>query len=179
IISVVGNVRNTKNKLEKAFKFKPKILPKTKKISEPKNKLTIKKEKKKILNSYLVLGYKTITRKEKNSYVLDVIKALLGRGQSGKIIEEIRNKRGLAYEVNVINEPAINYGYFAVYLNTDKKNIPLAIKIILDVFKNLKNITNKEIAEAKGFIEGQYILENEDTRELADELSYWQQVNSA
>ena len=179
IVSVAGNIKNIKSRVEKAFNSEPKALPKAKKINEPKqNRIIIKKEKKKILNSYMVLGYKTPVRKEKDSYTLDVIKALLGRGQSGKIIEEIRNRRGLAYEVNVLHESAVGYGYFAVYLNTDKKNIPLTIKIILDIFKKIKNVTNKEISEAKGFIEGQYILENEDTRELADELAFWQQVGS-
>ena len=178
IVSVVGNVSGAKSKVERAFGFKAGKLVAVEHVKEPKQSKAVRKERRKILSSYLVLGYKTINRREKDSYVLDVIKALLGRGQSGKIIEEIRNKRGLAYEVNVLHETEINYGYFAVYLNTDKKNIPLTIKIILDIFKKIKNTTNKEISEAKGFIEGQYILENEDTRELADELAFWQQVGS-
>src|SRR3989338_7913528 len=179
IVSVVGNVDTVKAKVGEAFKFKSKKIAKLKKVKEPLNKKIIRKEKRKVLSSYLVLGYKTPTRKEKESYVLDVIKALLGRGQSGKIIEEIRNKRGLAYEVNVLHEAEINYGYFAVYLNTDKKNISLVVKIILDVLNSLRNVSAKELRDAKGFIEGQYILDNEDTREFADEYAYWQQVKDA
>jgi len=180
IISVVGNIGDIKGKIENAFKnLKPRPI-KTKKTIEPKQKNIQKNiEKKKILNSYMVLGYKTAEREKKDAYVLDIIKALLGRGQTGKIVEEIRNKRGLAYEVNVLHDANKDYGLFAVYLNTDKKNIKKVIKIILEQFNSLKKITNEEINDAKGFIEGQYILEKEDTRHSADELNFWETIKDA
>ena len=127
----------------------------------------------------MVLGYKTTPRLNKDSYILDVIMSILGRGQSGKIFDEIRNKRGLAYEIGVHHDPSSNYGFFAVYLNTNKKNIKKIIKIILKEFNNLKNLTKKDLKEAKGFLTGQHILENEDTRELADELGYWESIKDA
>lgn len=182
ILSIVGNFnKNITQKIKSQFKnFKSKKLPKIKEIIEPKqNKIEIKKEKRKILSSYMVLGYKTVSRTNKDSYTLDVIRSILGRGQSGKIFDEIRNKRGLAYEVGVHHDPSSNYGFFAVYLNTDKKNIKKIINIILNEFNNLTNITEKDLKEAKGFLTGQHILENEDTKELADELGYWESIKDA
>jgi len=181
IISVVGNIKNIHKKIEKSFKnFKKGEEIKIKSVKEPEQKNIQKKtEKKKILNSYIVFGYKTAKRDEKESYILDVVKAILGRGQSGKIIEEIRNKRGLAYEVNVLHDPNKDYGFFAVYLNTDKKKINEAVKIILDEFNKLKKVKEKEISDAKGFIEGQFILEKEDTRHLADLNSFWEMIKDA
>ncbi len=181
IISVVGNVKNVNKKIEKSFKnFKKGKEIKIKAIKEPEQRSIQKKtEKKKILNSYMVLGCKTAKRNEKEAYVLDVVKAILGRGQSGKIIEEIRNKRGLAYEVNVLHDSNKDYGFFAVYLNTDKKKINEAVKIILNEFKKLKRVKEKEINDAKGFIEGQLILEKEDTRHLADLTAFWEMIEDA
>jgi len=182
IISIVGNFnKNIVNKIKSQFKnFKPKKLPKTITTEEPKqNRVEIKKEKRKILSSYMVMGYKTLPRTNKDSYTLDVTRSILGRGQSGKIFDEIRNKRGLAYEVGVHHDPCSNYGFFAVYLNTDKKNIKKTIQLILKEFNNLKNLTKKELKEAKGFLTGQHILQNEDTRELADELGYWESIKDA
>ncbi len=182
VLSVVGNFnKNIPNKIKNQFKnFKPKKLVKIKEIKEPKqNKIEIKKEKRKILSSYMVMGYKTPPRTSKDSYTLDVIRSILGRGQSGKIFDEIRNKRGLAYEVGVHHDPSSNYGFFAVYLNTDKKNIKKIIKLILNEFNNLKSITENDLKEAKGFLTGQHILENEDTKELADELGYWESIKDA
>ncbi len=182
ILSIVGNFnKNITQKIKSQFKnFKSKKLPKIKKIIEPKqNKITIKKEKRKILSSYMILGYKTVSRTNKDSYTLDVIRSILGRGQSGKIFDEIRNKRGLAYEVGVHHDPSSNYGFFAVYLNTDKKNIKKIIRLILNEFNHLKSITENDLKEAKGFLTGQHILENEDTKELADELGYWESIKDA
>ncbi len=171
VISVVGAVKKIENKFKD---FKQKKLPATKQIIEPKQlKITKNIEKRKINNSYVVMGYKTVQRTHKDSYALDLIKALLGRGQSGRIVEEIRNKRGLAYEVNVHHEPLLSYGFFAVYLNTSKESIDKAKNIILNQLK-LKNLSSEEINDAKGFLEGQYILEKEDTKEQADLLNFWE-----
>ena len=147
IISVVGNVDNVKNKINRYFgKLKPKKIISRKKIKEP-LQAKIKKfvEKRKIFNSYMVLGYKTIPRMDKESYVLDVITAILGRGQSGWIFDEIRNKRGLAYQVSVHSEHESDYGYFAVVIGLDKKNIEKAKKLILQQFRKLEKTSNKEL----------------------------------
>jgi predicted Zn-dependent peptidase len=137
------------------------------------------KVKRKIMNSYMVLGYKSPPRLHKDSYVLDVIRAILGKGQSGKIFDEIRNKRGLAYEVGIHHDPSTDYGIFAVYLSADKKKIPLIKKLILKEFDNLKNLTEKELKEAKTHLEGSIILDNEDTHNKADSLAFWEHINDA
>ena len=180
IISVVGNISNTETKIKKAFKKLRKASIKPLKVIEPvQTTIQTLKEKKRILNSYMVLGYKTPTRNTRDSYTLDIIKALLARGQSGKIVEEIRGRLGLAYEVNVLHEPNKDYGSFAVYLNTDKKNIPKIKKLILAQFKSIASISTKDLNDAKGYIEGKYLLENEDTQSLADEFAYWEMISSA
>ena len=149
-------------------------------IKEPRQKKPmIKIEKKKILSSYIVLGYKTPTRLQKESYVLDVIRAVLGRGQSGKLFNEIRAKRGLAYDVGVQHEPSTDYGFFAVYLGTDKKNISIAKKIILEEFSKLKNISEKDLKEAKDYLEGEFLMQNEDNFHMADKLAFWELIKDA
>ena len=98
IISVVGNVDNVKGKIEKYFgDLKPGKISSRKKVNEPEQKRMKKViEKRKMHNSYMVLGYKSVPRTNEDSYVMDVITSILGRGQTGWIFDEIRNKRGLA-----------------------------------------------------------------------------------
>jgi len=127
----------------------------------------------------MVLGYKTVNRKEKDSYVLDIIKAVLGRGQSGKLFIEIRNKRGLAYQVGVNNDHESDYGVFAVYTNLDKKNIEKAIKIIFEQFSKLQKISKKELEEAKTYIEGHHALLTEDNFHKADDMAFWELIKDA
>jgi predicted Zn-dependent peptidase len=176
IVSVVGDIRNSDRIITKYFGSMKKGNKISAKCNKDKNKPRKIVKKRKILNSYMVLGFQTVPRHHKDAYVLDVIQSILGRGQSGRIFDEIRNKRGLAYEVGVLHEASTDFGYFAVYLSTDKKNIPLIKKLILKEFQNLRNITEKELKEAIGFVEGKYLLDNEDTHNMADTLGFWELV---
>ncbi|MBW2989270.1 insulinase family protein [Candidatus Woesearchaeota archaeon] len=182
VLSITGEFdSNVLSDVKKKFSsFRAKKAPVRIRPAEPKKiRAEVKKEKRKILSSYMVLGYQTAPRTHPDSYTLDVIKAVLGRGQSGKMFDEIRNKRGLAYEVGVHHDPSSDYGFFVVYLNTDKKNISKVTRLILREFGRLKSLTEKEIDEAKGFLIGQHILEKENTQELADELGYWESIKDA
>ena len=136
-------------------------------------------EKRPINHAYLVIGCQTPLRLHRDTYALDVIRSILGRGQSGLIFEEIRNKRGLAYDVGVHHEAGKGYGFFAVYLNTLKKNISLALDIIRKEFTKLGSISAKDIEEAKGYIIGQLTLDHEDTHRLADALGFWEHIQDA
>ena len=126
----------------------------------------------------MVLGYKTIPRIHEDSYVLDVITSVLGRGQSGWMFEEIRNKLGLAYQVGVQNELEDDYGTLAVFAGLDKKNIEKAKKIILKQFRKLENLNKTELDEAKTYIEGNYALNIEDNFNAADNLAFWETIKN-
>lgn len=181
IISVVGNVDNVKEKIGKYFgNLKPKKLSTREILKEPLQTKTKKfVEKRKTFNSYMVLGYKTVPRIHKDSYIFDVIASILGRGQCGWIFDEIRNKRGLAYQVGIQNENEIDYGAFAVFANLDKKNIEKAKEIILEQFKKLQNISKTEFEEAKTFIEGNHTLNLEDNFHAADNIGFWEMIKDA
>lgn len=180
VISLVGDIGGVHINAIKTNLDIKKPLALYRQIPAPKTpKKSIVKESRRILSSYLVLGYRTPSRLDKDSYVLDVIKSILGRGQSGKIFDEIRNKHGLAYEVGVHHDPQSNYGFIAVYINTSKANLKKVISIILEQFSRLKDISEKELKEAKGFLIGQHILHSEDPKDLADSLGFWQTIKDA
>lgn len=181
IISVVGNTDRVKDKIERYFgSLKPKNILTRNPVEEPlQTKIKKFTEKRGTLNAYMVLGYKTIPRLNKDSYVLDVINAVLGRGQSGWMFDEIRNKRGLAYQVGVNTEHETDYGVFAVYTNLDKKNINKAKSIILKQFKRLQSINKKNLEEAKTYIEGNHALMMEDNFHSADNFSVWETIKDA
>ena len=180
VISIVGKVKDWKKKVEQKFVANAGKEIKKLKVKEPltkKNKL--KKEKRKIANTYLVLGYKTVPRTHLDSYVLEVISGILGRGQSGWMFQEIRGKHGLAYEVGTQHACDQDYGYFSVYLSTEKKKVNLAVKLVLKQLNKLKTLSEKDLEESKTYLEGSYLLETEDNQKLADALVFWEQVEDA
>lgn len=181
VLSVVGDVKKDWiDQIKKSFDLKSgKKIAKVK-VTEPKQiRNKIKKEHRTISNTYAVMGFKTVKRDHKDSYVLDIIDAILGRGQSGRLFNEIRTKRGLAYDVGSENISEPSYGYFAIYVGLDKDKLNLAKKIILDYIKKLENVSDQELKEAKSYIEGNYYLDLEDNQKLADQMLYWEQCKDA
>ncbi|MBI4440271.1 insulinase family protein [Candidatus Woesearchaeota archaeon] len=179
VIGVVGNLKNAKETVEKKFSFLPKqfSLPKIPKFPASGPKTVA--EKRKTKHSYFVLGYRTVPRHHPDSYAIDVIKAILGRGQSGILFDEIRNKLGLVYEVGVLHDVKKSFGVFAVYLNTDKKNLPLCREIALREIRNLAGVPESEVKEAIGFIEGSTILDHEITENRAEDICFWEAIGNS
>ncbi len=165
---------SSKIKLGKAIPKKPKPVK-----EPPSKKEKLKSFKKNTEQAYIVTGFKAVPRKHKASYALDIIKAHLARGQSGKLFDVIRNKHALAYDIGAYSLSSKSYGFFSIYLNTQKKNITKAMALVKKELNALKAITAKEIEEAKAFIEGSFLLQIEDIQECAELLAFWSTVSSA
>ncbi|MBT3405882.1 insulinase family protein [Candidatus Woesearchaeota archaeon] len=180
IVTTVGNHKKLKT-IEKRFsQLKRKPVKALKIIKEP----TQKKEKtvtenRKNVQSYAIIGYKTVPRAHKDSYALDVIKAILYKGLSGKVTEEIRLKRGLAYSAGAHHESMKDYGFFSIFFNTNKPSLNKCKELGLAVIANIGNTTQKELKEAKTFIAGHSQLKSEDPIRLAEDLVFWESVKDA
>ena len=180
VLVISGKSENIFKKIEKYFNdINPGNKNVFKEVTEPEDlKFKNYKIKKNIDHSYLVVGYKTVPRSNKDSYVLDVVQSLLSRGFSSRLFDEIRNKRGLAYNVGAINECMNTTGYFACFLSTDKKNLTKVRKIILEQFK-LPGLNERELKEAKDYIEGNVKIKHEDNKERADFIGYWELIEDS
>tara|TARA_Y100000310_G_scaffold343217_1_gene449846 strand:- start:6580 stop:7788 length:1209 start_codon:yes stop_codon:yes gene_type:complete len=181
VITIVGGVDGIIGKVEKAFsKMHNGGYKQSDVFSEgPNQKKEVVIEKRKTLSSYMVMGHKIPPRSHKDSYVFDVITSILGKGQSGRIFDEIRNKRGLSYEVGVNCETTFDHGFLAIHASVNKEKINLVKNLVMKEFKKLDTVSEKELSESKGFIEGSYVLEMEDTHKLADQLSFWELIGDA
>jgi len=122
--------------------------------------------------SYLNIGYKTVSRSHKDSVALDVIYAILGRGVSGRLFDELRNKRGLGYALHVYHDPMKDTGMFGVVISVKKKDISLVERIVKKEFK-LSKVSSKELREAKDYVLGSLSMDMEDTRFVADNIVSW------
>ncbi len=180
VVSIVGGVKNWRKEIEQKFVFKKGTLPVNAVVHEPPASAPKeRRERKKIANTYMIMGFKTVPRTHQDMYTLEVINGILGRGQSGRMFSEIRGKLGLAYEVGTQHVAEIKFGYFAVYATIDKKNIALVKKVILEELRKLKQVSEQDLQEAKDYIEGDYYLELEDGQKLADQILFWEQAKDA
>tara|TARA_Y100000310_G_scaffold89923_1_gene87046 strand:- start:12448 stop:13635 length:1188 start_codon:yes stop_codon:yes gene_type:complete len=180
VISVVGDVKDWKQEICRRFTFSKGRVAKLQYQKEPIQKSnSIVKKRRKIANTYTVLGFKTVPRDHPDAYALEVLNGILGRGQSGRMFTEIRSKRALAYDVGTQNVGEVSFGFFAIYATIDKKNVNLIRKLIVEEVQKIKRISKSDLKEAKDFVEGRYLLELDDAQKVADQILFWEQVEDA
>ena len=173
VVCAVGNFDNI-NRIKECFKDvrkgKVKINSYNEKIQNNNRILT---NKRKIQHSYIGMGFHAANRTSKESYAFDVLGTVLGCGLSSKLGIEIREKRGLVYQIGAEYSAGKDFGSLIIYLSSDKKNIELVKKLILEEVNKLKKISKKDLYEAKKSIEGRFLLEYEDNLKLVDLLAKW------
>lgn len=180
LITVVGNVPDPSDDIKKQFNSLHKQkMPSQKRYLEPPQKRMQVKEKKSIEQSYLTLGWKTVSAKHSDIYILDVIAAILGRGGSGKLYDEIRNKRGLCYNVGIYHNYFSDIGYVAIYCAAQKKNMPIIKELIMKEVQKLQNISEQDLNDAKTYLEGDLVVKCASTQYIADELTFWERLTKA
>ncbi len=177
ILVITGKIPvNAVKLIKRFFSFQQRFKTRTTDfLQEPEQKQIVKKVKLHVNTSYLVLGYKVPELGRKEALIFDIINAILGRGQSGRLFNEIRNKKGLAYSIGSEHLNGLNYNFFAAYANT--KNIEKVKKLILKEFRKLQRIDERTLKEAKTFIEGHFTIANEDGIERANKIASWEIKN--
>jgi len=180
VISIVGEIEEWKREIAKQFTGEKSKVRKSVRVKEPSAKVnTLKKVKKDIVNTYTILGFKTVPQDHPDSFVLEVINGVLGRGQSGRMFNEIRSKRGLAYDVGTQNIEEVSFGFFAIYATIDGNNLSLVKRLILEELGKLRKISKEELQEAKNYVEGSYLLDLEESQKVADQILFWEQIKNA
>ncbi len=101
-------------------------------------------------------------------FALDLLNVILGEGMSSRLFTEIRDKLGLAYSIHSYVDYLFDSGSVTVYAGVEPKNLPVAIKAILEQVSQLKEpIPESELYKAKELTKGRLLLAMEDTRSVA------------
>ena len=110
---------------------------------------------------------------DKDSITLKMINLVLGARMTGRLFIELREKLGLAYEVNSTYPTRLDKSYFEIYIGLDKKNIDICKQGIEKIMTDLCNtkITDKEINDTLNFIKGIYLLSHQSVERQAYYLS--------
>jgi predicted Zn-dependent peptidase len=138
----------------------------------PLKQKTLVEERENILQSYSGVGFRAYPRTSRKSYCFDEIDAILGRGQSGRIFDEVRNKRGLAYDAGVEYESSFGFGMFYVYACTEREDEEATRKVIWKELEKLNELSEEDVSEAKTFVAGRYLMRNDEPMSWADNLCF-------
>ena len=137
-------------------------LPGTKRITHP------------ATQSHILLAYPGLKRNDPDYYPLLVGNYILGGGGfASRLMEEIRQKRGLAYSVRSGFYPLKQAGPFQIGLQTKKEQSEEALMITQKVLADFvaEGPTEKELAAAKGNIVGGFPLRIDSNKKIMGYLA--------
>ncbi len=128
-------------------------------------------KQKKTEQVHLCLGMPGLSAFHPDRYTLDVLNSILGEGMSSRLFLEVREKRGLAYDVHSYVSHYQDTGAAVVSAGVDPKKLGPTIEAVLEELDRLKDgIPEEEITKAREFIKGRLQLRMEDTRAVASWL---------
>ena len=123
--------------------------------------------------THIMVGQPGLHRKDKDYFVLYVGNHILGgSGFGSRIVEEIREKRGLAYSSYSYFYPTLKRGPFIIGMQTGNKQTEEALNVLKETLNNFieQGPTEKELIHAKKNITGGFVLRYDSNRKLAEYL---------
>ncbi|GAC1657808.1 MAG: pitrilysin family protein [Candidatus Dormibacteraceae bacterium] len=128
--------------------------------------------KKKTEQAHLCIGTRAISYLDQDRYALDLINTILGEGMSSRLFLEIREKRGLAYDVHSYTSKHHDGGYFAVYAGVDPAKADETVAAILAELRRLVDepVPETELTKAREYNKGRLKLGLESTNAMASWL---------
>jgi len=120
---------------------------------------------------HLCVGFRAFSFKDERKYALQVLAAILGGGMSSRLFMQVRERRGLCYYISTGRELYADTGSIVTQagIRNDKKKIQEAINVILEEHMKVANgdVTDEEIEKAKELLKGRYLLNLEDSMNIA------------
>lgn len=126
--------------------------------------------------SVVMLGYLTSCVNHEDYSALKVLNTYLGNGLSSRLFVELREKRGLAYDVSAFFPTRLDQSQFVVYMGTAPENTEIAIDGLRTEVERLVNIslTPDELQVAKNKLLGQYALGKQTNSQLAQIYGWYE-----
>ena len=115
--------------------------------------------------THMVLGFHGFRRDHELRHALGLLHIILGANMSSRLFNELREKRGLAYEIGTQVKRFHDTGAFIVHAGIDNKKVGDAIGVILEELSKVtkEQVSAGEFRRAKDFYMGQLSLALEDT----------------
>lgn len=119
--------------------------------------------------AYLSLAVRGLPLDHPDRYALAFLSALFGEGMSSRLFLELREKRGLVYDIHSYSSHFLDTGAFAVYTGVDPRKAKEALAVIIEELARLRDEgpRGEELAKARELTKGRLLLRMEDTRNVA------------
>ncbi len=121
--------------------------------------------------AHLCLAVPSYSFVHPDRFALDLLNVILGEGMSSRLFQEIREKRGLGYDVQSYVTRFRDAGSLVVYTSVDPARVDETLRAIVGELDGVRlALPSDEVQRAKDFWKGRIELRLEETRSLASWL---------
>jgi predicted Zn-dependent peptidase len=123
--------------------------------------------------AYVMLGMPGLSMRDERRYTLSVLDTILGGGMSSRLFQEVREERGLAYEVSSFQQAYRAAGLFGVSAGTSPERVQECIDVIVDQLDRFAagGATDDEVERAREHLKGNMTLVLESTSSRMSRLA--------
>jgi zinc protease len=124
----------------------------------------------------VMLGYLAPAIHDPDCIALKLIDSYLSNGMSSRLFVELREKRGLAYEISAFYPTRLDTSHFAVYMGTAASNTKIAVSGLRAEVDRLclSPLSATELQTAKDKLLGQYALGKQTNGQLAQTHGWYE-----
>ena len=124
----------------------------------------------------VITGYRTPSVKAPAYAALKLISTYLGNGLSSRLFVELREKRGLAYDVSAFYPTRLSMSQFVTYMGTAPDNAITALEGLRYETERLceEPLTQEELDATKNKLLGQYALGKQTNAQIAQLLGWYE-----
>ncbi len=140
----------------------------------PIGKVAKKRIRRKTDQVHLSLGGRAFSYFSRGRFPQTLLNIILGQGMSSRLFQRIREEAGLAYSVKSEVEALADTGVFLVSAGLNRQKAEKGGKEIRKELKNIKSISQEELAKVKNYFQGQLALSLEDS--LTQALFYGKEI---
>ncbi|MEB3312372.1 MAG: pitrilysin family protein [Snowella sp.] len=141
-------------------------------VSQPTQRITPQETQ----QSIIMLGYLGAGVKHEDHAGLKLLSTYLGNGLSSRLFVELREKRGLAYDVSAFYPTRLEFSQFVMYIGTAPQNTAIALEGLQKEAERLCHqvLSAEELTAAKNKLLGQYALGKQTNGEIAQLFGWYE-----
>ncbi len=119
----------------------------------------------------IIMGHLGISRDNPDYYAVSVMNYLLGGGGfSSRLMQSVRDKMGLAYDVHSFFSAYKEEGSFQIGVQTRNESANVALDEILRQIERMRSemVSDEELSDAKAYLTGSFSRRLDTSRKIAD-----------
>lgn len=119
-------------------------------------------------NVAILYNLKELTKREQKTY--DLLFAILGRGMSSKLFEEVREKMGAVYHISAVFEKLCNNHFGEIFFSTSPQKVKDTLMQIKSIIEQVANgdVTQDELQRVKNQVVTAFEYSRETNSSIAE-----------